>query len=158
MLFPLWPSLALVAELTVPRPHCFTSSVVQSECVTPSTRPLASPRAIPLTLSPIVLLSASLSFEAKFVCGEIFSYADLVEYATESAVKAAGKQRQQGKTYEMIDGDICVSLHTHHLPSTPVLPGQEDGRLVDSVSSRVTDPVCVFSGRLSARTVLTVRI
>ncbi|KAL7417083.1 P-loop containing nucleoside triphosphate hydrolase protein [Mrakia frigida] len=46
-------------------------------------------------------------FEAKFVCGEIFSYADLVEYGTETAVKAAGKQRQQGKTYEMVDGDIC---------------------------------------------------
>jgi len=46
-------------------------------------------------------------FENKFVCGEIMSYADLQEYGTEAAVKAAGKLRQQGKPYEMIDGDIA---------------------------------------------------
>lgn len=46
-------------------------------------------------------------FENKFVCGEIMAYDDLKEYGTESAVKAAGKQRQQGKTYEVQDGDIC---------------------------------------------------
>lgn len=32
---------------------------------------------------------------------------DLVEYGSENAVKAAGKYRQQGKTYEVVDGDIC---------------------------------------------------
>lgn len=42
----------------------------------------------------------SSDFENKFVCGEIMSYEDLKEYGSESAVKAAGKQRQQGKTYE----------------------------------------------------------
>ncbi|KAH7919372.1 hypothetical protein BV22DRAFT_1075321 [Leucogyrophana mollusca] len=46
-------------------------------------------------------------FENKFVCGEIMSYDDLKEYGSESAVKAAGKLRQQGKPYEMIDGDIA---------------------------------------------------
>ncbi|QRV89837.1 hypothetical protein RhiJN_17855 [Ceratobasidium sp. AG-Ba] len=46
-------------------------------------------------------------FENKFVCGEIMTYADLKEYGSESAVKAAGKLRQQGKPYEMIDGDIA---------------------------------------------------
>jgi obg-like ATPase 1 len=46
-------------------------------------------------------------FENKFVCGEIMSYTDLQEYGSESAVKAAGKLRQQGKPYEMIDGDIA---------------------------------------------------
>ncbi|KAJ7844404.1 P-loop containing nucleoside triphosphate hydrolase protein [Mycena olivaceomarginata] len=46
-------------------------------------------------------------FENKFVCGEIMSYADLHEYGSEAAVKAAGKLRQQGKPYEMIDGDIA---------------------------------------------------
>lgn len=35
------------------------------------------------------------------------SYEDLKEYGSESAVKAAGKLRQQGKPYEMIDGDIA---------------------------------------------------
>ncbi|THH07743.1 hypothetical protein EW146_g9220 [Bondarzewia mesenterica] len=46
-------------------------------------------------------------FENKFVCGEIMAYEDLKEYGSESAVKAAGKLRQQGKPYEMIDGDIA---------------------------------------------------
>lgn len=42
----------------------------------------------------------SSDFENKFVCGEIMSYADLQEHGSESAVKAAGKLRQQGKPYE----------------------------------------------------------
>jgi ribosome-binding ATPase YchF (GTP1/OBG family) len=42
----------------------------------------------------------SSDFENKFVCGEIMSYNDLQEYGSESAVKAAGKLRQQGKPYE----------------------------------------------------------
>lgn len=40
----------------------------------------------------------SSDFENKFVCGEIMAFEDLKEYGTEAAVKAAGKQRQQGKT------------------------------------------------------------
>ncbi|KAF8518216.1 P-loop containing nucleoside triphosphate hydrolase protein [Gautieria morchelliformis] len=46
-------------------------------------------------------------FENKFVCGEIMSYLDLKEYGSEASVKAAGKLRQQGKPYEMLDGDIA---------------------------------------------------
>ncbi|KAL0063695.1 hypothetical protein AAF712_009387 [Marasmius tenuissimus] len=46
-------------------------------------------------------------FENKFVCGEIMSYEDLKENGSEAAVKAAGKLRQQGKPYEMVDGDIA---------------------------------------------------
>jgi len=46
-------------------------------------------------------------FENKFVCGEIMTYEDLKEHGSESAVKAAGKYRQQGRTYEMVDGDIA---------------------------------------------------
>ncbi|OCB90195.1 cytoplasmic protein [Sanghuangporus baumii] len=46
-------------------------------------------------------------FENKFVCGEIMTYEDLHEYGSEAAVKAAGKLRQQGKPYEMADGDIA---------------------------------------------------
>lgn len=42
----------------------------------------------------------SSDFENKFVCGEIMSYEDLREQGSESAVKAAGKLRQQGKPYE----------------------------------------------------------
>ncbi|KAH9068258.1 P-loop containing nucleoside triphosphate hydrolase protein [Lactarius deliciosus] len=40
-------------------------------------------------------------FENKFICGEIMSYADLHEHGSESAL------RQQGKPYEMVDGDIA---------------------------------------------------
>jgi len=50
-------------------------------------------------------------FENKFVCGEIMSFEDLKEYGTEAAVKAAGKYRQQGKPYEVKDGDICLWKH-----------------------------------------------
>ncbi|KAI0059207.1 hypothetical protein BV25DRAFT_1962549 [Artomyces pyxidatus] len=46
-------------------------------------------------------------FENKFICGEIMAYEDLREHGSETAVKAAGKLRQQGKPYEMIDGDIA---------------------------------------------------
>jgi len=46
-------------------------------------------------------------FEHKFVCGEIMSFDDLKEHGSETAVKAAGKYRQQGKPYEVQDGDIC---------------------------------------------------
>jgi len=49
----------------------------------------------------------SSDFENKFVCGEIMAYDDLREYGTEAQVKAAGKLRQQGKPYEVLDGDIC---------------------------------------------------
>ena len=49
----------------------------------------------------------SSDFENKFVCGEIMSYNDLKEYGTEALVKAAGRLRQQGKPYEIVDGDIC---------------------------------------------------
>ncbi|KAI6025019.1 hypothetical protein PISMIDRAFT_27366 [Pisolithus microcarpus 441] len=46
-------------------------------------------------------------FENKFVCGEIMTFEDLKEHGSETAVKAAGKLRQQGKPYEMVDGDIA---------------------------------------------------
>ncbi|KAF9533723.1 P-loop containing nucleoside triphosphate hydrolase protein [Crepidotus variabilis] len=46
-------------------------------------------------------------FENKFVCGEIMSFDDLKENGSEAAAKAAGKVRQQGKPYEMLDGDIA---------------------------------------------------
>jgi hypothetical protein len=42
----------------------------------------------------------SSDFENKFVCGEIMTYEDLREHGSETAVKAAGKLRQQGKPYE----------------------------------------------------------
>lgn len=45
-------------------------------------------------------------FEKGFVCAEVTPYADLKEAGSEQAAKVAGKTRQQGKTYEVQDGDI----------------------------------------------------
>lgn len=50
----------------------------------------------------------SSDFENKFVCGEIMSYEDLKEHGSETAVKAAGKLRQQGKPYESMLHHICT--------------------------------------------------
>jgi obg-like ATPase 1 len=45
-------------------------------------------------------------FEKGFVCAEVMHYDELHELGTEAAVKAAGKYRQEGKTYTVQDGDI----------------------------------------------------
>ncbi|KAI5481346.1 GTP binding protein [Pseudohyphozyma bogoriensis] len=50
-------------------------------------------------------------FEKHFICGDIMSYDDLVEYGSEVGVKAAGKMAQKGKPYEMVDGDIAYWKH-----------------------------------------------
>ncbi|VAH83395.1 unnamed protein product [Triticum turgidum subsp. durum] len=45
-------------------------------------------------------------FERGFICAEVMKFEDLKELGSESAVKAAGKYRQEGKTYVVQDGDI----------------------------------------------------
>lgn len=45
-------------------------------------------------------------FERGFICAEVMKYDELKELGTEHAVKAAGKYRQEGKNYEVHDGDI----------------------------------------------------
>jgi obg-like ATPase 1 len=45
-------------------------------------------------------------FEKGFICAEVMNFADLKELQTELAVKAAGKLKQQGKEYVVVDGDI----------------------------------------------------
>jgi obg-like ATPase 1 len=45
-------------------------------------------------------------FERGFICAEVMKFDELKELGTENAVKAAGKYRQEGKNYEVIDGDI----------------------------------------------------
>lgn len=50
-------------------------------------------------------------FEKNFVCAETYNYDDFKEQGSETAVKAAGKIRTQGKEYEMVDGDICFIKH-----------------------------------------------
>lgn len=45
-------------------------------------------------------------FERGFICAEVMKFEDLKEMGSESAVKAGGKYRQEGKTYVVQDGDI----------------------------------------------------
>ncbi|KJP87862.1 GTP-binding protein YchF [Plasmodium fragile] len=45
-------------------------------------------------------------FEKGFICAEVYKYTDLVEFKSESEVKANGKYLQKGKDYVVEDGDI----------------------------------------------------
>ena len=45
-------------------------------------------------------------FEKFFICAEQMHYDSLVELGSEAEVKNAGLYRQQGKDYEVVDGDI----------------------------------------------------
>lgn len=45
-------------------------------------------------------------FEKGFIMAEVMKFVDFKEEGTESAVKAAGKYRQQGRNYVVEDGDI----------------------------------------------------
>uniref|UniRef100_A0A0N5CEJ3 Obg-like ATPase 1 n=1 Tax=Strongyloides papillosus TaxID=174720 RepID=A0A0N5CEJ3_STREA len=47
-------------------------------------------------------------FEKGFIMAEVMKVSDLMELKSEAAVKAAGKYRQQGKTYVVEDGDIIL--------------------------------------------------
>ena len=39
---------------------------------------------------------------------EVIRYEDLIELGNEAAVAGAGRQRLEGKTYEVQDGDIVI--------------------------------------------------
>jgi len=45
-------------------------------------------------------------FEKGFVCAEVMKFDEFKELGSESAVKAAGKYKQEGKGYSVCDGDI----------------------------------------------------
>lgn len=45
-------------------------------------------------------------FEKGFIRAEVISYADYIQYGSESAVKEAGRMRVEGKEYTVVDGDI----------------------------------------------------
>jgi GTP-binding protein YchF len=49
-------------------------------------------------------------FERGFIRAEIYTLADLHQFKTEAAIKAAGKMRAEGKNYIMKDGDITHFL------------------------------------------------
>eukprot|EP01043_Picozoa_sp_COSAG02_P069115 COSAG02_NODE_11722_length_1667_cov_1.094388_2_plen_120_part_00 len=74
-------------------------------------------------------------FEKGFIKAEVCAYDDykaLTTKPSDAEVKAAGKYRQEGKTYVMQDGDIVHFQVTHAstlLPSSaPVLAGQATPR------------------------------
>jgi GTP-binding protein YchF len=45
-------------------------------------------------------------FQKGFICAEVISYKDYIEYGSEMKVKEAGKMRLEGKDYIVSDGDI----------------------------------------------------
>jgi len=45
-------------------------------------------------------------FERGFICAEVMKFEDYKEHGSEGAVKSAGKLRQEGKNYVVLDGDI----------------------------------------------------
>lgn len=45
-------------------------------------------------------------FEKNFIMAEVMGYEDLKKEGSEAAVKAAGRYRQEGKNYEVSDGDV----------------------------------------------------
>lgn len=49
-------------------------------------------------------------FERGFIRAEIYNVADLEKYKTETAIRAAGKLRVEGKSYVMQDSDVCHFL------------------------------------------------
>ena len=51
-------------------------------------------------------------FERGFIRAEVFTYDELVELGSESAIKAAGRQRLEGKAYRVQDGDIMMIRHS----------------------------------------------
>lgn len=58
------------------------------------------------TLAPQAAGVIHTDFEKGFICAEVMKFDDFKELGSEAAVKAAGKYKQQGKTYQVIDGDI----------------------------------------------------
>jgi len=46
-------------------------------------------------------------FERGFVCMEVYKFEDFAEHGSEAEIKAANKFMQQGKNYEVQDGDVC---------------------------------------------------
>ena len=46
--------------------------------------------------------------ERGFIRAEVTSYDDYIEHKTPAALKAAGKQRLEGKEYRVKDGDVIL--------------------------------------------------
>jgi len=58
------------------------------------------------TLAPQAAGTIHTDFEKGFICAEIMTFEDFKEFKSETAVKAAGKYKQKGREYVVLDGDI----------------------------------------------------
>lgn len=54
-------------------------------------------------------------FERGFICAEVMKFDELKELKTESAVKAAGKYRQEGKNYTVEVSPKIISFHEYKM-------------------------------------------
>ena len=60
-------------------------------------------------------------FEKGFICAEVMKYNDFIEYGSDVACKNAGKYKQNGKEYEVEDGDIIFfKFNTPQAPKKKV--------------------------------------
>ncbi|CAN8061600.1 unnamed protein product [Agarophyton chilense] len=60
------------------------------------------------TLTPQAAGTIHTDFEKGFVCAEVMKFEHFKAMGSESAVKARGKHKQQGKLYKVEDGDIIL--------------------------------------------------
>ena len=60
------------------------------------------------TLAPQAAGVIHTDFEKGFICAEVTAFEDFKKCGTEQKAKAEGKTRQQGKTYEVLDGDMIL--------------------------------------------------
>ncbi|MFO8100908.1 MAG: redox-regulated ATPase YchF [Dehalococcoidia bacterium] len=58
--------------------------------------------------APVAAGKIHTDMEKGFIRMEVMSFEDLIELGSEAAVAKAGKQRLEGKTYQVQDGDIVV--------------------------------------------------
>ena len=58
------------------------------------------------TLAPQAAGVIHTDFEKGFICAEVYKFEDFKELGSEAAIKAAGKLKQQGRNYEVEDGDV----------------------------------------------------
>jgi GTP-binding protein YchF len=62
------------------------------------------------TTAPVGAGTIHTDFQNKFIRAEVYSFADLMEFKSEAAIKQAGKMRLEGKGYVLHDADICYFL------------------------------------------------
>jgi hypothetical protein len=60
--------------------------------------------------APVAAGKIHTDMESGFIRMEVMRYGDLMELGSEAAVAKAGKQRLQGRDYEVQDGDIVSVL------------------------------------------------